>query len=111
MTVVCVTPRMLATITAMQRFQADHGRLPSQRELLPYLGFKPSSVSSAHHRIVELERAGVINRAPYKERAYGFRPGVTVVCEYPKRKEHRRVQEAGLSKSRQGKTSRRERSE
>ena len=90
MPIVKVTPRMMATITALQRFQADHGRLPSQRELLPYLGFKPSSVSSANSRMLELQRAGVINRIPYKDRAYRFVPGVTIVCEYP-RKERSRV--------------------
>lgn len=89
MTTVKVTPRMLTTITALQRFRADHGRLPSQRELLPYLGFKPSSVSSANSRMLELQRAGIINRVPRKERAYGFRPGVTIICEYPKKERSR----------------------
>lgn len=88
--IINVTPRMMQTITAMQRFQAEYGRLPSLRELLPYLSFKPSSVSSAHRRMLELHDAGIINRAPGKDRAYGFRPGVTVICEYP-RKERSRV--------------------
>lgn len=97
MTTVKVTPRMLATITAIQRFRARHGYKPSYRELLTSLGLSRKAVASAKLRMVELQRAGVINRIPQSERAYEFKPGITIVCEYP-RKEKVCVSEEGLPK-------------
>ncbi len=85
--IVKVTPRMLQTITAMQRFKGKHGHMPSYRELLPHLGLRRSSVASAYDRIAELEHAGVITRSPGLARAYAFRPGLTVVCDYPRKEQ------------------------
>lgn len=88
------TPQMWETITVLRMFVQNHGHVPSVRELAPLLGMSPMSVSSARRRLAELDEAGVIYRMPFKDRAYGFRPGVIVVYHM---EENPNVQEESLS--------------